>query len=129
MAHYALLDENNIVISVITGRNENEVVAGITDWEEFYSQETGFTCKRTSFNTRLNVHSENGIPFRYNYAGIGYTFDPNFGDDGAFYAPQPYPSWKLGPLTASWKAPKPEPDNGKKHIWNEETLSWDEVEL
>jgi hypothetical protein len=124
MAHYALLDENNIVVSVITGRNENEIVDGITDWEQFYSIETGFTCKRTSFNTFANVHSKGETPFRYNYAGIGYTFDPDYGDDGAFIAPQPFPSWKLSNVTGTWKAPKPLPAEEIKHDWDEESQEW-----
>ena len=76
MAHYAFLDENNIVTEVITGRNETEVVDGITDWEQAYSEVRGQVCKRTSYNNKI----------RYNYAGIGYTYDPI---DDAFIAPAP----------------------------------------
>jgi hypothetical protein len=76
MAHYAFLDENNIVTEVITGRNEDEVVDGITDWEEAYGAIRGQVCKRTSYNGNI----------RYNYAGIGYTYDPI---DDAFIAPIP----------------------------------------
>jgi hypothetical protein len=76
MAHYAFLDENNIVTEVITGRNEDEVVAGITDWEEAYGAIRNQVCKRTSYNGNI----------RYNYAGIGYTYDPI---DDAFIAPMP----------------------------------------
>lgn len=76
MAHYAFLDENNIVTEVITGRNEWEQVNGITDWEQAYSEVRGQVCKRTSYNNNI----------RYNYAGIGYTYDPI---DDAFIAPMP----------------------------------------
>ena len=76
MAHYAFLDENNIVTEVITGRNEWEEVDGITDWEQAYSEVRGQVCKRTSYNGKI----------RYNYAGIGYTYDPI---DDAFIAPIP----------------------------------------
>ena len=76
MAHYAFLDANNIVTEVITGRDENEVVDGITDWEEAYGDYRGQTCVRTSYNGNI----------RYNYAGIGYTYDPI---DDAFIAPAP----------------------------------------
>jgi hypothetical protein len=65
MAHYAFLDENNIVTEVITGRNEDEVVAGITDWEAFYAYERGQRCVRTSYNGNIR-----GV-----YAGIGYSYD------------------------------------------------------
>jgi hypothetical protein len=76
MAHYAFLDENNIVTEVITGRDEWEEVDGITDWEEAYAQVRGQVCKRTSYNGNI----------RYNYAGVGYTYDPI---DDAFIAPMP----------------------------------------
>jgi hypothetical protein len=65
MAHYAFLNENNIVVEVITGRNEDEVVAGITDWEAFYAYERGQRCVRTSYNGNI----------RGKYAGIGDTYD------------------------------------------------------
>ena len=74
MAHYAFLDDNNIVTEVITGRDEWEEVDGITDWEQAYSEVRGQVCKRTSYNHKI----------RYNYAGIGYTYDPI---DDAFIAP------------------------------------------
>jgi hypothetical protein len=76
MAHYAFLDENNIVTEVITGRNETEVVDGITDWEKAYGDYRGQTCVRTSYNGNI----------RYNYAGIGFTYDPI---DDAFISPAP----------------------------------------
>ena len=76
MAHYAFLDENNVVTEVITGRNETEVVDGITDWEKAYGDYRGQVCKRTSYNGNI----------RYNYAGIGFTYDPI---DDAFIAPAP----------------------------------------
>jgi len=65
MAHYAFLDENNIVTEVIVGRNEDEVVAGITDWEAFYAYERGQRCVRTSYNGNIR-----GV-----FAGIGLTYD------------------------------------------------------
>jgi hypothetical protein len=76
MAHYAFLDENNIVTEVIPGRDEWEEVDGITDWEQAYSEVRGQVCKRTSYNGNI----------RFNYAGIGYTYDPI---DDAFIAPMP----------------------------------------
>jgi hypothetical protein len=76
MAHYAFLDENNIVTEVIVGRDEWEEVDGITDWEQAYSEVRGQVCKRTSYNGNI----------RYNYAGVGYTYDPI---DDAFIAPMP----------------------------------------
>ncbi len=93
MAHYAFLDENNIVTEVITGRNEDEVVDGITDWEEAYGQIRGQVCKRTSYNNNI----------RKQYAGIGYSYDPVA---DVFIAPQPYPSWSLDE-NYDWQPPTP----------------------
>ena len=76
MAHYAFLDENNIVTEVITGRDEWEEVDGITDWEQAYGNYRGQICKRTSYNNKI----------RFNYAGTRYTYDPI---DDAFVPPIP----------------------------------------
>jgi len=76
MAHYAFLDANNVVTEVIVGRDEWEEVDGITDWEQAYSEVRGQVCKRTSYNNKI----------RYNYAGVGYTYDPI---DDAFIPPVP----------------------------------------
>ena len=72
MAYYAFLDNNNIVTAVIAGNNEGE---GGNNWEEWYGNLHGQVCKRTSYNTVGNVHLNGGIPFRGNYAGIGFTYD------------------------------------------------------
>ena len=72
MAHYAFLDENNIVTHVIVGKDENE--DGI-DWEQKYSSIVGQTCKRTSYNTHGGVHVNGGTPFRKNYAGVGMIYN------------------------------------------------------
>jgi hypothetical protein len=74
MAHYAFLDENNIVTEVIVGKNEGE--DGI-DWQSQYSAIRGQVCKRTSYNTHGGVHSGGGTPFRKNYAGLGYMLMPS----------------------------------------------------
>jgi hypothetical protein len=76
MAHYAFLDENNLVTEVIVGRDEWEEIDGITDWEAAYGQIRNQVCKRTSYNGNI----------RYNYAGIGYTYDEVY---DAFIAPEP----------------------------------------
>lgn len=75
MAHYAFLDENSIVTSVIVGKEETELIDGLTP-EEWYGNFKGQTCIRTSYNGKI----------RYNYAGIGYTYDPI---DDAFIPPVP----------------------------------------
>jgi len=116
MAHYAFLDENNIVTEVITGRDEWEEVDGITDWEQAYSEVRGQVCKRTSYNGKI----------RYNYAGIGYTYDPV---RDAFIPPKPYESWLLNEDSCLWEAPVAMPTDGKLYMWDEETLSWKEVAI
>jgi len=103
MAHYAELDENNIVTTVFVGRDEYDLAPGITDWEEYYAR-PGFTVKRTSYNTHANVHATGGTPFRGNYAGIGYTYDEAF---DAFIPPKPEPTdeisgWVLDDATCTW---------------------------
>jgi len=126
MAHYAILDENNIVINVIVGKDEG----GDTDWENYYGNVTGKTVKRTSYNTRANNHSGGGTPFRKNYAGIGYTYDAT---RDAFYEPKPYSSWTLNETTCIWEAPVSKPTNNEITYTDEtsttqhyERLRWDE---
>lgn len=113
MAHYAFLDENNIVTEVITGRNEDEIVDGISDWEEAYGQIRGQVCKRTSYNNNI----------RKQYAGIGFTYNPVA---DVFIAPQPYPSWSLDE-NYDWQPPTPAP-LGFGWLWDEATLSWVEAQ-
>ena len=72
MAHYAYLDENNVVVEVITGVDEG--TDGV-DWEVWYTNFRGLTCKRTSYNTYEGVHTKGGTPFRMNYAHVGATYD------------------------------------------------------
>ena len=111
MAHYALLDENNIVTEVITGRDEWEVVDQIKDWERYYGAIRGQECKRTSYNGNI----------RKNFAGIGYTYD---WDRDAFIPPKPYPSWILNEQTGRWEAPVPYPNDGVMYKWDEDSLDW-----
>jgi hypothetical protein len=129
MAHYALIDEYNIVKNVITGKHEDELDEGVSSWEEFYGNIHNMLCKRTSYNTLLNQHKDGKEPFRYNYAGIGYTWDPNVAPDGAFIPPKPFSSWILNTETYSWEPPIPRPSvEGKEHIWLEAILDWYEIE-
>jgi hypothetical protein len=116
MAHYAFLDEHYIVTEVIVGKDESNF-----DWEKHYGDFRGQLCKRTSYNTIGGVHNAGGTPFRKNYAGIGYSYDP---DRDAFIPPKPYPSWVLDEITCLWSAPTPMPDDGKRYNWDEATTSW-----
>jgi len=126
MAHYAFIDENNIVTQVIVGRDEDDLVEGITSWEEYYGARHNQVCLRTSYNTRAGEHTGGGTPFRGNYAGIGYEYRE---DLDAFIPPQPFASWVLNEATYSWEAPVAYPEDGGAYTWNEETTSWDEVEI
>jgi hypothetical protein len=118
MAHYAFLNENNIVTEVIVGKNEGEEG---TDWEVHYGNFCGQVCKRTSYNTNSGVHNNGGTPYRKNYAGIGYTYDAS---RDAFIPPKPYPSWLLDEGTCQWEAPVPMPDDGELYAWDEAAGEW-----
>jgi hypothetical protein len=118
MAHYAFLDENNIVTEVIAGIDEGDI-----DYEQLYGEFRGQVCKRTSYNTLGNVHKTGKTPFRGNYAGIGYTYRS---DIDAFVPPKPFPSWLLD-SNFQWQAFIPMPsDNSMEnpYFWNEDIQNW-----
>ena len=77
---------------------------------------------QTSYNTFGNVHKLGGTPFRKNYAGIGYVYDPV---RDAFIPPKPHPSWTLNESTGLWDPPVPYPDDGKVYIWKESDMKWE----
>ena len=127
MSHFAKLDENNIVVFVTVGRQEDDGL------EVELSARTGDTYKQTSYNTRGGVHYDpaTGKPsadqskaLRGNYAGIGYRYDDTL---DAFIPPQPYPSWVLNETTRLWDAPVAYPDDGLLYNWDEASQSWQEV--
>ena len=120
MAHYAYIDSNSIVVAVTVGKDEAELINGL-DTETYYAQGTPYTVKRTSYNTYGGVHQLGGVPFRKNYAGIGYTYDAV---RDAFIAPQPYASWVLDEATCRWGAPVAMPSAGGPWAWDEDTESW-----
>jgi hypothetical protein len=108
MAHYAFLDNNNVVTEVITGIDETELIEGLNT-ETWYGNFRGQTCKRTSYNNRI----------RKQYAGIGYSYDPVA---DVFITPQPFASWSLDE-NFDWQAPTPRPTEGFWY-WDESSLSW-----
>jgi hypothetical protein len=110
MAHYAFLDDNNIVTEVITGKDETELIDGL-DTETWYSNYRNQVCKRTSYNGN----------YRKNYAGIGYTYDL---ERDAFIPPKPFNSWLLDEETCLWVSPSPMPKDKHNYYWNEADLSW-----
>jgi len=121
MAHYAFLDDNNIVTEVIVGVDEG--VDGI-DWEQHYGEFRGQVCKRTSYNTHGGIHKDGGTPYRGNYAGVGLIYDEMI---DAFIHPQPYESWMLNNSTFLWEPPVPYPTGEAEYVWDEPSVSWIEV--
>jgi len=111
MAHYAFLDDDNIVTELITGIDESELIEGL-DTETWYGNFRGQVCKRTSYNGKI----------RKNYAGIGFSYNEAL---DAFIPPKPFDSWILNEETCQWNAPKPYPTDGFTYFWNEETLDWE----
>jgi len=113
MAHYAWIDENNLVFKVTVGVDETESINEL-DPETFYTQATGYNIKRTSYNHNI----------RKQYAGIGFTYDSV---NDVFIAPQTYPSWTLDE-NFDWQPPTPKPEEGLWY-WDEESLNWIEVDV
>lgn len=103
MAHYAFIDENNIVTEVIVGKDETDTSH---DWEQYYGAVRGQICKRTSYNTIGGQHPD-GNPYRKNYAGVGFVYDPV---RDAFIPPKP-----------------PVPNDGRMYTLNEDTCLWEEI--
>jgi hypothetical protein len=116
MAHWAELDENNIVTRVLVGSNEDP-----DEGYQWLIDNLGGTWVKTSYNTQGGVHSLGGTPLRKNYAGIGYSYDAT---RDAFIPPKPFNSWLLNEDTCLWDAPTPYPTDGKMYRWVEEDLNW-----
>ena len=120
MAHFAQLDNNNLVTQVVVVNN-NELLdsngqetesLGVSFCQSLFGLDT--IWKQTSYNAN----------FRKNYAGIGYTYDAN---RNAFIPSKPFASWVLNETTCNWDSPTPMPNDGKRYAWNEEQLAWVEV--
>jgi hypothetical protein len=123
MAHFAEINENNIVKQVIVINNQVLLEADNTE-----SEIKGIDFCESLYGHRNWVQTSYNGNFRYNYAGIGYTWDA---DNNAFYAPQPYPSWTLDD-NYKWQSPVPYPDDAspeKIYAWDEENLTWKVVEI
>lgn len=113
MAHYAFLDENNVVTEVIVGIDETEQIEGV-DPETWYGNFRNQTCKRTSYNNNI----------RKQYAGIGYSYDA---EADVFIAPRPFASWSLDE-NFDWQAPVAKPEEGIWG-WDEDTTTWVELPI
>jgi hypothetical protein len=124
MAHFAEIDENNIVTRVLVVGDDQEHRG-----QEFLADDLdlGGTWLKTSYNTQGGVHTLGGTPFRKNYAGIGYSYDETL---DAFIPPKPFASWLLNEETCNWNAPVEMPvEEGKFFTWDEDTTSWVELVL
>jgi len=110
MSHFAEIDENNIVLRVLVG--DNDMPNEGYDW---FVENLGGTWIKTSYNGSI----------RKNYAGVGYTYDE---ERDAFISPKPFESWTLNETTCQWQSPIPYPQDGRIYSWNEESLSWTELE-
>jgi hypothetical protein len=117
MAHYAILDDNNIVTNVFVGKDEGSAEW----WELYYSTRFGKQCKRTSYNTIGGIHKNGGVPFRKNFASIGFTYDKT---RDAFIPPKIFNSWILNESSCTWQSPIPKPDDNKFYYWDENNQQW-----
>jgi hypothetical protein len=117
MAHFAELDENDVVLRVIVVNNSD-----LSDGNGGESEAIGISFCQSLFgvDTRWVQTSYNGN-FRVRYAGLGFTYDLV---RNAFIPPQPYPSWVIDETTINWTAPVPYPDDGLYYVWDEPSLSW-----
>jgi hypothetical protein len=111
ISHFAELDENNIVLRVLVG--DNNLPNEGYDW---FVENLGGRWIQTSYNAKI----------RKNYAGIGFRYDEEL---DAFIPPQPFSSWTFNEETANWMSPVAYPQDGRRYNWDEETLTWKEVEI
>ena len=111
MSHWAELDENNLVIRVLVGDNNDP--AGDEGYQ-WLVDNLGGTWVQTSYNAN----------FRKNYAASGFTYDPEL---DAFIPPKPYPSWQLNKENCKWESPTPYPTDGLDYEWNEAQKAWELV--
>jgi hypothetical protein len=112
MAHWAEIDENNVVLRVLVTSNDDP---NGDEGKKTLEEGLGGTWVQTSYNRN----------FRKNFAGIGHTYDP---DRDAFIPPKPFDSWVLNEDTCQWESPVPMPEPTKPHQWDEEAQSWNAVE-
>jgi len=137
MAHFAKISEDNIVSQVLT-LNDSDMLDQNGNSSELIGQQylqkhnnwPAHLWIQTSYNTHANIHALNGIPFRGNYAGIGYTWDSI---NNMFYRSKPFPSWILNLQKADWESPigdcpvltQEQKQNKQGYTWNENNQSWD----
>jgi hypothetical protein len=119
MAHFAEINQNNMVLRVIVVENKDTSTPDGTEVESI-----GVALCQRLFGGNWVKTSYNGN-VRKNYAGVGFTYDSS---RDAFIPPKPFNSWILNENTCQWDAPTPMPTDDKKYSWNEATTSWVEAE-
>jgi hypothetical protein len=118
MAHFAQINQNNIVVQVIVAEQDFIDLGSVGDPVKWI---------QTSYNTRGGIHygpdgqPDGGSAVRGNYAGIGFVYEPV---NDVFYPPQPYPSWTISAPSWTWTAPTPYPANGNMYTWDETNNTW-----
>jgi hypothetical protein len=122
MAHWANIDENNIVKTVLVLDNNDPSGDEGYQW---LMDNIGGTWIKTSYNTHGGEHNLGGIPLRKNYASIGYKYDL---EKDAFIPPKPLNSWILNEITCLWEEPISKPQDGKEYYWDEDSVSWVQLE-
>ena len=128
MAHFAELNSFLKVVKVLVVDDEDTKEKNGEETEsvgaKYLSNAFGGTWVQTSYNTSQGIHKLGGVPFRKNYAGVGFSYDL---ERDAFILPKPYLSWTLDEETCHWNPPVAHPDDGKDYDWNEATKAWDEI--
>jgi hypothetical protein len=120
MSHWALLDDNNVVINVVVGDDSQE-----DEGVSFLQSVIPGRWVKTSYNTSAGKHALGGIPFRKNFAGLGMIYDES---RDAFITEKPYNSWSLNEETAQWEPPVAYPNDGERYTWDEEAVDWALIE-
>lgn len=122
MSHYAKVLDGKVV----------QVIVAEPDFFATFVDSSPGVWVQTSYNTRGGIHygpdgePDGGVALRKNYAGIGFTYDP---EKDAFIPPSPFTSWVLNEDSCLWEAPVPYPSDGKHYRWDESSTSWVEVEV
>ena len=124
MAHFAKINESNIVTQVVVVNDSDG--DNDTDGQNFLNNlfKTTHTWKKTSYNTYGNTHRLGGTPYRKNFASVGFTYDSS---RDAFIEPKPYNSWTLDETTCLWEPPVAYPSDGKSYEWDETNRQWVEA--
>jgi len=114
MTYYAFLDEDNIVTEIIVGRDENDIVDGITNWVKYYSDFRNQKCIKILDSDKSSKK----------IAGIGFEYDEV---EDVFIPPKPFDSWIFNETSFMWEAPIDIPNDGNRYYWDETTQEWKQI--